>query len=124
MKSGAWQAWTILAATCNRAASHLCRDSLRPRVPPAALHQSTKVVAESNSSWLSPGATVAPGSDIVPTLIVVSVTPGSVAPLAVPGPHTPLREPKSPLDAEGAGAAGFWDELDPPDRPHPAATST
>src|ERR1700737_1491153 len=33
---------------------------------------------------------------MVPTVIDVSVTPMSVAPLPVPGPHTALRVPKSP----------------------------
>jgi hypothetical protein len=63
---------------------------------------------------------------MVPTLIVVSVTPGSVAPLALPGPHTDFRDPKSPLAAAGAAveAVVFWAELVPLDRLHAAATMT
>ena len=76
--------------------SHLCSVSLRPRIPPAALHQPTKASALSKSSWSRPGRAVAPGSAIVPTEIVLSVTPCAVAVFALPGPHTPLRVPKSP----------------------------
>src|SRR3954451_15040813 len=60
---------------------------------------------------------------MVPTVMVLSVTPRAVAPCAVPGPHTPFSDPKSPapavVDVDGAG----W-ELDPllvdplPDRLH------
>src|SRR5690349_8278032 len=96
MKSGAWQDSIILAATFVSAASRLCRTSLRPRIPPAALHHPTKASAESNNSWLRPGTAVLPGSDMVATLIVVSVTPGSVAPFAVPAPQTAFNVPKSP----------------------------
>src|ERR1700737_1707148 len=95
-------------------------------MPPAALHQPTNASAEANSSWLSPGWTVAPGSDMVLTLIDVSDTPGSVAPLALPGPQIPFSVPKSP-DAVAA--------LEPPvevvvlledfelERPHADATT-
>lgn len=42
---------------------------------------------------------VLPASDMVPTVMVLSVTPRLVAPCAVPGPHTPFKVPKSPAAA-------------------------
>src|SRR5579862_4679606 len=96
MKSGCWHEATIWAATLNRAASRLSRTILRPRMPPAALHQSTKAWDSWNSSMSRPGTAVLPGSDMVAARISVSVTPLSVAPDAFPGPQTALSVPKSP----------------------------
>src|SRR5579864_4937595 len=96
MKSGCSHEATIWAATLNRAASRLSRVILRPRIPPAALHQSTNAWDSWNSSMSSPGTAVFPGSDIVAARISVSVTPLSVAPEALPGPQTALSVPKSP----------------------------
>src|ERR1700729_3211879 len=39
---------------------------------------------------------------MVAMLIEVSVTPGSVAPVALPGPHTAFRVPKSPAPVAAA----------------------
>ena len=76
---------------------------------------------------------VAPGSAMVAILMEVSVTPGSVAPLASPGPQTALRVPKSPTPVAAAAAVvavapaaavvavALADVLD---RLHPVATST
>src|ERR1700674_1566843 len=110
-------------ATSVSLASHLSSCSWRPRMPPAALHQPTNASALSKSSWFRPGSTVVPGSDIVPTRMVVSETPSAVAPLAVPGPHTALRVPKSPV-----AAFAVVDGVPPPlplplDRLQPAAAS-
>src|SRR5689334_15585028 len=115
-------AWIMRAATSVSFESHLSSVSLRPLMPPAALHHWTNAVALSNSSWLRPGWTVAPGSDIVPTRIEVSVTPLSVAPFALPGPQTSFIVPKSP-----ALVLPLPDVVVPPfellllDRLHPAA---
>src|ERR1700736_362438 len=104
--------------------SHFASCSWRPRIPPASLHQPTNASELSNSSWSRPGTTVLPGSDIVPTRIDVSVTPRSVAPLALPGPHRALMLPKSPV---AALAAVVDDEPPPfplpPDRLQPAVAS-
>src|ERR1700736_3333274 len=110
-------------ATSVSLASHLSSCSWRPRMPPAALHQPTNASALSNSSWFRPGSTVVPGSDIVPTRMVVSETPSAVAPLALPGPHTALRVPKSPV-----AAFAVVDGVPPPlplplDRLQPAVAS-
>src|SRR5581483_3063941 len=104
MKSGWLQEATICAATFVSAASRLSRTILRPPMPPAALHQSTKACDSWKISTLSPGTTVLPGSDMVATWMSVSVTPLSVAPLALPGPHTPLSDPKSPGPGVAAAA--------------------
>src|SRR5690242_10446758 len=91
------QAWIMRADTSVSFASHWSSWSFRPSIPPAALHHWVNATAASNSSWLRPGLAVLPGSDIVPTRIVESVTPNAVAPLELPGPHTFLSDPKSPL---------------------------
>ena len=64
-------------------------------------------------------------------LMLVSVTPGSVAPLASPGPHTAFSVPKSPTPAAAAvvavvppAGAVVAVALDDPDRLQPDATST
>src|ERR1700710_389150 len=68
---------------------------------------------------------------MVAMLMLVSVTPGSVAPLASPGPHTDFRVPKSPTPAAAAvvavvppAAAVVAVALDDPDRLPRDATST
>jgi predicted amino acid dehydrogenase len=54
--------------------------SLRPLMPPAALHQEVKTFAAVTSS----GSLVKPTSVRTPTLIWLEVTPRSVAPEALP----------------------------------------
>src|SRR5689334_12030399 len=98
MKSD-WHAWIMRAATSVSFESHLSSCSLRPSTPPAALHHPTNASAVSNSSWSRPGWACAPGSAIVPTRIVVSVTPCAVEPFALPGPQTFFNVPKSPAAA-------------------------
>ncbi|CAB4708499.1 unannotated protein [freshwater metagenome] len=107
MKS-VWQASTVRGPASISLASRLFSLIVRPRMPPAPLHQPTKASAASNSSWLRPGMMELPGSETVPTSIWVSVTPWAVAPLAEPGPHTPTRSPKLPAATgvvPGSGAA-------------------
>jgi len=80
-------------------ASRSVRSILRPSMPPAALHQSTKTLEASNSSWFRPGRPTKPGSETVPTLIESALTPCEPVPLVVPdfaGPQTSFRVPKSP----------------------------
>jgi hypothetical protein len=94
-------------------------------MPPAESHHFWKAVAVSKSSWSRPGWKVLPGSAMVDTSISVLVTPRAVAPLALPGPHTPFRVPKLPPDVVVAAAVVGVDVpwLLLPLRLQPAATS-
>jgi hypothetical protein len=66
---------------------------------------------------------------MVATLMLVSVTPASVAPVALPGPHTDLSVPKFPDGAAAWPAVWFPEAVVPldvelPDRPQAPATRT
>ena len=97
--------------------------SLRPLMPPAALHQEVNTFA----ALISCGSLVKPTSVRTPTLIWVAVTPRSVAPEALPPWHTFLRLPKLPpvVCAACEALAVPWspDELPEPPRLQPAASS-
>src|SRR3984893_5599075 len=123
-KKSTWQASIMRAATSLSLASHLSTESLRPLIPPAALHHPTKASAVSKSSWSRPGCAEVPGSAIVPTRISPSVTPSAVAPLALPGPHTAFTSPKSPEPIFAAVVVAVPPFELPPDRLHPAASNT
>src|ERR1700730_2032497 len=110
-KKSTWQASIMRAATSLSLASHLSTESLRPLIPPAALHHPTK-------------AAEVPGSAIVPTRISPSVTPSAVAPLPLPGPHTAFTSPKSPEPIFAAVVVAVPPFELPPDRLHPAASNT
>ena len=106
-----WQASIICWATLKYFASYFVNTILRPLIPPAALHQLTNDVPTSKKSEPKPGATEAPGSAIVPTLIVVAEMPRPLPPVALPGPQMALRSPKSPLPAETLGVLAADAEL-------------
>jgi hypothetical protein len=74
------------------AVSWISATSLRPLMPPAALHQAVNTFA----AVMSCGSLVKPTSVRTPTLIWLAVTPWSVAPEALPPWHTFLRLPKLP----------------------------
>src|SRR5436190_6200674 len=83
----------------NSLASASESTSSRPRIPPCSLHHLVNATAESYISSSRP-CTGPPLSVIVPTVIVSSVTPGAVAPLASPSWHTFSRSPKPPSSSE------------------------
>src|SRR5215469_633952 len=70
--------------------------SLRPSMPPAALHQDVNTLAVVSSS----GSLVKPTSVRTPAVIWLEVTPWSVAPVALPPWQTLLRLPKLTPEAE------------------------
>ncbi len=126
-----WQALIVWAATSKSLASYLWSTSLRPLMPPAALHQVVKACATSKNSRSRPGAATAPGSAMVPTWISVELTPRTPPPRGFPGPQIPFRSPKSPLATLAAlelpgGAVGPFvgTELDRPQAPAVTATRT
>src|SRR6266700_8261203 len=79
--------------------------SLRPSMPPAALHHEVNTWARLSSC----GSLVNPTSVSTPTVIWLEVTPWSVAPVALPGWQTSFRSPKLPgvvwTAAEGESVA-------------------
>src|SRR6516225_2690361 len=104
--------------------SWMSATSLRPLMPPAALHQDVNTLAVVSSA----GSLVKPTSVRTPTVTWLGVTPWSVLPDALPPWQTLDRLPK--LDAAVAGADDDEDaeaELDAcvlldPARLQPAAT--
>src|SRR4051794_24388488 len=98
MKSDA-QASVILALTLNSAASRWLTTILRPLMPPAALHHFAKTVAVSKSSWFRPGRPANPGSDNVPILISLGVTPWAGEPDALPFLQTTSLVPNARVGA-------------------------
>src|SRR5882724_2842006 len=65
-------------------------------MPPWSLHHLIIACMASDCSWLRPGAAEKPWSSPKPIVICVSVTPFSVAPLALPLPHGDARSPNLP----------------------------
>src|SRR4051794_592052 len=65
-------------------------------MPPWSLHHLTIAFMASPISLLRPGDAVKPASSPYSTVIAVSVTPWSVAPLASPLPHGDARSPNLP----------------------------
>src|SRR3954468_14613383 len=72
---------------------------VRPLMPPWSLHHLMNACMASDCSWLSLGDDAKPWSSPKPIVIDVSVTPFSVAPLALPLPHGDARSPNLPEDA-------------------------
>ena len=110
--------------TLNSFASHLSMMTLRPPMPPAALHHLLNPSAVSKNSCSRPGAAAAPGSAVTPIRMVVLVRPRVVGPEGLPGPQMALSDPKSPAAAAVAVGAALDAPLDgvpdepPLERPH------
>src|SRR5215469_7675508 len=110
-------AWTAFSSPV----SWTSATSLRPLMPPAALHHEVNTLATFGKS----GILVKPMSLSTPTVIWLEVTPWSVAPAALPPWQTLFRLPKSPAAAVGVvdlAGAGVLLELLEPLREHPAAS--
>src|SRR5450756_453455 len=84
------QAWAIAPTTSSIPVSWMSATSLRPLMPPAALHQEVNTLAVV-TSW---GSFVKPSSVRTPTMIWLAVTPLSGLPVALPPWQTFVREPK------------------------------
>src|SRR6266567_2661354 len=109
--------WTTLSIPV----SLMSGTSLRPLMPPAALHQAVNTFA----ALMSCGSLVKPTSVSTPTLIWLAVTPWSGAPVALPERQTFFRLPKSPGAVAAVDACEVVvppAELLEPLRLHPAAT--
>src|SRR3974377_1184823 len=75
-------------------------------MPPWSLHHLIIPLTESPISWSRPGEPEKPRSSPYPIWIAVSVTPVSVTPLALPGPHGDASVPNMfPAGAEVVAAA-------------------
>ena len=91
-----WQASAIAPTTSSIWVSWMSATSLRPSMPPAALHQSVKTLAVVSSC----GSLVKPTSVSTPAMIWLEVTPWSVAPVALPPWQASVTVPKAgPVDA-------------------------
>src|ERR1019366_9211681 len=86
MKS-CWQAWLVTCAALKSAASRLCTTTVRPLMPPAALHHLAKAPAAWKNSTLRPGCTVLPGSEKVAMLMLFDETPRAVELPPLPEPQ-------------------------------------
>src|SRR5690242_10871813 len=110
-------------------ASCLLTLSVRPLMPPAALHHFTNASATWKNSISRPGTIVLPASDMVPRVIVLPLIPRPEPPVPLPGPQMPFSVPKSPADEALEDDEAAPDELllvfsgvsEPPDRLHAAA---
>src|ERR1700722_15737550 len=83
---------------------------LRPASPPFALTMSAHALTAFTDFWNSPGASDVSTSAIMPTLMVVAVSP-----MSVPGPADPAGAADVVADAAAAEAGAVLPDADPGD---------